>query len=656
MGTLFSFSLFSSIILATLYLCYKWALAGENQHWFNRMALWGIYTVSLCALPVGMLVSKFATTPAHTAGIEIELGDMSLVTDIIGVTEPEQPIYLSVMLMIYLIGIIVVALHTVWIAMRLHRLISHGEHSEIEGYTLVLLSDSDVAPFSWCRYVVMSRRDWEESGEMIVTHELQHLRLCHWIDLLLAQIVGILQWYNPAAWLMREELKSVHEYQADSAVLSTGVNAKDYQMLLIKKAVGARFPSLANSLNHSKLKKRITMMYNSKTSRIRRMRGLALVPACAMALFVTNIPAVANVIDTFKGSVIFTDKGNDFSADVQPLLVETEETTPAVAEETVEAPEAAVATESASEVANPAVAAPAPAPSDDKVYTIVEKKPEFPGGEKALMNHIITNLRYPKAAEEANIQGRVIAQFVVKSDGSIGDVKIVRGVSPEIDAEAIRLIKSLPNFTPGTMNGKPVNVQYTLPLIFRLTDEDTEAAKNKPVTAGNQVYTTVEQKPEFPGGEIGLVNYIAKNIRYPEAAKEKNIEGRVVAHFVVKSDGTIGDVEIIRGLDPDIDAEAVRVIKSLPRFIPAKTNGQPVSVWYTLPLMFKNTDETGSADAKSTSQRIIGNTNATLDNIDIFINGEKSDKETLYALHPNSVKSIDINKTQGINRIDVTTK
>lgn len=399
------------------------------------------------------------------------------------------------------------------------------------------------------------------------------------------------------------------------------------------------------------------MMYNSKTSRIRRMRGLAMVPACAVALFVTNIPAIANVIDNFKEVVISTDKGNDFSADVQPIINDAEESMLDVAEAAAIASDATKTPESET----PVIATTA-AP-DDKVYTIVEKKPEFPGGERALMNHIITNLRYPEAAEKANIQGRVIATFVVKNDGSIDDVKIVRSVDPDIDAEAIRLIKSLPKFTPGTVDGKPVNVQYTLPLIFKLTDEEgipqpdnASGSKMAPVNAGNQVFSTVEQKPEFPGGEIGLVNYIAKNIRYPESAKEKNIEGRVVARFVVNSDGTIGDVEIVRGIDPDIDAEAVRVIKSLPKFTPAKINDKPVSVWYTLPLMFKNTDETGSTDAKATSHRIIGNTNATLDNIDIFINGEKSDKETLYALLPNSVKSIDINKTQGINRIDVTTK
>ncbi|MCM1256026.1 MAG: M56 family metallopeptidase [Duncaniella sp.] len=652
MGTLFSFSLFSSIILATLYLCYKWVLAGENQHWFNRLTLWGIYTVSLSALPVALLISKLAYTPGKPPGIEVGLGDVTIVTDIIGVVEPEQPVYMTIILIVYLLGIIVVSLHTVWIAMRLSRLIGSGEHKEIYGYTLVLLPESNVAPFSWCRYVVMNRSDWEESGEMIVTHELQHLRLCHWFDLLLAQFVGIIQWYNPAAWLMREELKSVHEYQADDAVLSTGVNAKDYQMLLIKKAVGARFPSLANSLNHSKLKKRITMMYNSKTSRIRRMRGLAMVPACAVALFVTNIPAIANVIDNFKESVISTDKGNDFSSDVQPIINDAEESMLDVAEAAVIASDATKASESETTVIA-TTAAP-----DDKVYTIVEKRPEFPGGERALMNHIITNLRYPEAAENANVQGRVIATFVVKSDGSIGDVKIVRSVAPDIDAEAIRLIKSLPKFTPGTVDGKPVNVQYSLPLIFKLTDEEgipqsdnASGSKMAPVNAGNQVFTTIEQKPEFPGGEIGLVNYIAKNIRYPESAKEKNIQGRVVARFVVNSDGSIGDVNIVRGVDPDIDAEAIRVIKSLPEFTPGKIDGKPVSVWYTLPLVFRNTDETCASDSEATSQ--VKNSNLLPENISYFINGEKADRETLLAISPNSIKSNDIRKD--INRIEILT-
>ncbi|WP_300507540.1 M56 family metallopeptidase, partial [uncultured Duncaniella sp.] len=255
MGSVLSYSLYSSILLALLYLTYKWMMAGENQHRYNRAALWIIYAVALFALPVGNLLSGLtASVPVPMPLAEIDMADLMAGMDEVVIAEvPRQPIWLTILLWVYLGGVVFTIGQTLWVGMRLRRIISRGEEVGRYGNKVVIVTDDEgIAPFSWCRYVVMNRADWNENGDMILVHELQHLGLRHWIDLLVAQFVGIFQWYNPAAWLMREELKTVHEYQADSAVLASGVCARDYQMLLIKKAVGARFPSLANSLNHSK--------------------------------------------------------------------------------------------------------------------------------------------------------------------------------------------------------------------------------------------------------------------------------------------------------------------------------------------------------------------------------------------------------------------
>lgn len=635
MGALFSFSLYSGIILALLYLCYKWVLAGENQHWFNRIALWLIYTAALTALPAvalfsGMLSDNAVAIDMPMAIPELEIDDTPVTFEMTELPDIRQPFYLTAILGIYLAGMVIVMIHTLWIGIRLYRVIRQGEKREIEGYTLVLISDTSIAPFSWCRYVVMSRSDWEESGQMILTHELQHLRLCHWIDLLLAQAVGILQWYNPAAWLMREELKSVHEYQADYAVIDAGVNARDYQMLLIKKAVGARFPSLANSLNHSKLKKRITMMYNSKTSHLRRLRGLALVPACAVALFVTDIPAVAALLSDTSSAYIIPDtestdevtatdesvvigyKNNENISDEQSAVKETSlEEAPAEASE--ETPKddnrGSIIMVSEPELIAADQPSDAKAASDDDIYTICDEKPQFPGGEKSLMEYIANNVQYPKEAKDANIQGRVIVQFVVTKDGSIGQTKIIRGKNELLDQEAVRVIKSLPKFTPGKVDGKPVNVWYTLPISFKTMGNDnakkpesTQAtAPAAPVPAADsddKVFDVVEQKPQFPGGERAMMEFVSNNLLYPKTAFDAKIQGRVIVQFVVRSNGSIGDVKVIRGKDPALDAEAVRVIKTLPAFTPGMLNGQAVNVWYTLPISFKVTDNTPKSNTE----------------------------------------------------------
>lgn len=612
MGSLFSFSLYSSILLALLYLSYKWVLAGENQHSFNRVALWSIYAVSLLALPVTSYVSGL-WVPEPVAIPDIEVGEimMTVIDDGTADIPVGQPLYLTLLLWIYAAGIAVTLGQTVLIAVKLSRIISRGERIEHGPYRIIIIDDDGIAPFSWCRYVVMSRRDWDESGQMILTHELQHLGLRHWIDLLVAQLIGIIQWYNPAAWLMREELKTVHEYQADRAVISSGVGVRDYQMLLIKKAVGARFPSLANSLNHSKLKKRITMMYNQNNSASRRLRALALVPALGIAVAVTNLDAVASVLSDTASAVIiesedepqtFTDNlaVSDEAIALEEMMVVADKNTQNSSDEQTSEPAPV-----AESVAEPVKEEKTAATAANEVYTVVEKKPQFPGGEAAMMKYVGENIRYSENAFKNKVQGRVIVQFVVQKDGKVGEVKILRGSDEELNNEAVRVIKSLPDFTPGEMDGKPVSVWYTFPVVFKIKGDNAESApavsERKPAAASepadpNQVYTVVEKKPQFPGGEAELLRYIGENLRYPEVAKNEKNQGRVVVQFVVKSDGSVGDVKIIRKVSDALDAEAARVIKSLPTFTPGEMGGKPVSVWYTLPVTFKlskNLDEPG---------------------------------------------------------------
>ncbi len=566
MGAVFSYSLYSGIILLVMYLCYKWVMAGENQHRFNRVALWCIYTVALAALPVmGLISSLTADSQPMTAAVDVE--GIMVTFDASDVEIYTRPLYLAVLISAYMIGAIAVTLHTVWVGVRLNRVISSGVKSEFGDYTLVLIDDKSIAPFSWYRYIVMSRDDWDESGEIIATHEMQHLRLSHWLDLVFAQVVVILQWYNPAAWLMREEFKTVHEYQADSAVLEAGVDARCYQMLLIKKAVGARFPSLANSLNHSKLKKRITMMYNSKASRLRRLRGFALVPACAVALVVTNIPAVAGLIsDSSSASVFIGDESAatetvaspevanrktesaSVKSDQKPALDEivvvayqtaSKDTENLSNEQPATARNSAM-TQTAGSVS--AVTMPA-SDTEDKVHNSVEEKPQFPGGEKALLEFFMRNIRYPQDAQKAKIQGRVIAQFVVTKTGSIGDVKIVRGVYPSIDKEAIRVIKMLPAFTPGKINGKPVSVWYTIPVMFKL-----EGNNEKPLSIKYEQQVRIKSA----SGEISSnPKYIVDGVekRYEDI---KNIDPKTIERIdVTKNDGENGTIYIYLKKDED---------------------------------------------------------------------------------------------------------
>jgi TonB family protein len=227
----------------------------------------------------------------------------------------------------------------------------------------------------------------------------------------------------------------------------------------------------------------------------------------------------------------------------------------------------------------------------DVPYVVVEEMPMFPGGDSALLSFIAMNTRYPETAKTNNIQGRVIARFCVTSTGSVDRVNVLKGVSPEIDQEAIRVVSSLPAFKPGKQGGKPVSVWYMVPITFALGPQSPD--KNKapaPAPAeekpGTEPLMTVDRMPVFPGGDTTLLRYIAMNTKYPESAKIKSIQGKVIVKFAVDTDGSIKMVSIQEGVDPDLNAESIRVVKSLPKFEPGQNRGKPVAVWYFMPITF----------------------------------------------------------------------
>jgi len=297
-------------------------------------------------------------------------------------------------------------------------------------------------------------------------------------------------------------------------------------------------------------------------------------------------------------------------------------------------------------------------PDKNGIYQLVEKIPQFPGGEKALLEYISHNLKYPVDAQEKGIQGRIIIRFVVSKFGKVENVEIVRGLYPSMDKEGVRVVSSLPDWIPGEQKGEKVSVYYTLPITYRLEgntkskvfdptkkpliildgevvandlnfatlnkdsissvdviradkkeklDElarkfsaNTEngailivtkkharqKASGKDVSTNEKVWDVIEKMPLFPGGEKALLNYISRSLKYPIDAQKKGIQGRVILRFVVASSGKTTKVEVIRSVYPSIDNEAVRVIESLPDWIPGEQNGEKVNVYYTIPITF----------------------------------------------------------------------
>ena len=228
---------------------------------------------------------------------------------------------------------------------------------------------------------------------------------------------------------------------------------------------------------------------------------------------------------------------------------------------------------------------------EEEALQVCEQMPEFQGGMGECMKFLSKNIKYPAEAMENDIQGRVIMQFVVKKDGSISNPTVARSVDPLLDEEALRVVNAMPKWKPGMHEGKAVNVKYTLPVMFKLsgdnTDSKSEGNSREAQVDENGVYMVCDQMPMYPGGMQELMKYLQKNIQYPQDAKEKGIHGRVIVQFIVEKDGSIKDTKVVRSIAPSLDNEALRVINTMPKWEPGKHKGEAVSVKYTVPVAFK---------------------------------------------------------------------
>ena len=461
MGLFFVYILKSSVCLAIFYLFYRLLLARETFHRFNRFSLLGILLLS-CLLPL-VEVSVKQETEVHQTMLTLE--QLLMMADAVNATEAgaraetATVTWIQVALLVYLAGIVFFAFRNVCSLVRLLMLLKSGKKEDIGSYlpgrkerVTLIVHNRDIAPFSWMGYIVISREDLEENGREILIHELAHIHNRHSWDLLVADVCIFFQWFNPASWLLKQELQNIHEFEADETVIKEGVDAKQYQLLLIKKAVGTRLYSMANSFNHSKLKKRITMMLKEKSSPWARLKYLYVLPVAAIAVTAFARPEVSNKVEE-----ISSVKVNDLAAIVETKVTES------VGDTTKPADVKYVPTEVRKQL------------KGTPVFEVVEEMPEFPGGGmSAFMDYIKKNMRYPASAKEKGTQGRVTVQFVVDKDGSIKDPKLLRSVDKDMDAEALRLISSMPKWEPGRQKGQPVAVKYTVPVMFRLDDDKLE--------------------------------------------------------------------------------------------------------------------------------------------------------------------------------------
>ena len=319
MGVFFIYILKSSVCLVLFYLFFRLLLSKETFHRFNRMALLGVLFFSL-------LIPCIEVTTRHQVEVQqamLSIEQLLLMAELeatpveAGAVQETVASWIQIVLLVYLAGILFLACRSIYSLISLFRLIHSGKQEKLEKGVMLVVHHHEIAPFSWMKYIVISQKDLEENGREILIHEMAHIHHRHSIDLLLADICIFFQWFNPGAWLLKQELQNIHEYEADETVINEGVNAKEYQLLLIKKAVGTRLYSMANSFNHSKLKKRITMMLKEKSNPWARLKYLYVLPLAAIAVTAFARPEISE-----KADEISAVKVNDLAAIVEAKMEE----------------------------------------------------------------------------------------------------------------------------------------------------------------------------------------------------------------------------------------------------------------------------------------------------------------------------------------------
>ncbi|MBR4216051.1 MAG: M56 family metallopeptidase [Bacteroidales bacterium] len=399
-----------ALTLTAVFISYKLFLSKDTFHALNRAAILSGVTLSFL-LPLVKL-PKFLTFEAESEISEtvFELGTVIVSGDFVNSIS-----YTDVLTYIILIGASAFFLKLLVSTATIILKVVRNRKIKIEQGTELIVSESVKSPISWLKYIFINSADYRDNPHEILTHEMAHIHYRHSIDLIFIDLLCCLQWFNPVIWLFRKELRSVHEFQADAAVVNSGINAKNYQILLIKKAAGRNWSSVVSSLNHSNLKNRIAMMSkkSSKSAAFKVLLPIAVTACLAVTFANCNNSMLATNDDKINE--------NSFTNDNQP-------------------------------------------------YVIVEDMPEFPGGPEALLKYIAENVVYPEQAKNDTIQGTVYLKFVVDKTGKVTQTEVIRGVHPLLDEESIKVVNSLPEWTPGRQSGKNVDVAMQIPIKFQIAD------------------------------------------------------------------------------------------------------------------------------------------------------------------------------------------
>lgn len=632
-----SYILEAGICWTGFYLLYILFLQKETFFHLNRIYL-------LATLVLGLLIptcelSFWTAAPEQFPAvayylqpitITVQSFEYNLETIVVSPEASQSFAWSTVLLWIYLAGLVFFAFRTGWGLRQIYQLYRQSEIENRPGYHLVKTAQMH-SPFSFFSWLFWSKDLQLESEEThyVLQHELAHIQQGHSLDVLLLEFLSIIFWCLPPVHYYKKELRNVHEYLADAAVYHT-TPKKQYGRLLLKQAQSGQQPALAHHFFHSQLKQRIIMMTKNKSSRSSLFKYLGLLPLAAFLLLafssgetllakqdasltttIFNGPEPYNkkkITQQFKTILQKLNSEKDYDV-CRNYTSELETTyTRLINQYPDKKEEITVLVQQLVEDLN----APVHFVEKDKgmvpyytkakdgnIYSVVEQMPYFGNckdedcSTNAMLKHVYSNVKYPKAAREKGVEGMVVVEFVISKTGEILQPKVVRSLGSGCDEEVLRVVRTMPKWNPGQHKGEKVDVQFKLPVKFKLAggeDKVLDRADRMPSFPGCDEEATEAARKQCGFGK--LVGYIGENLKYPKDAKEAGIEGVVAVRFIINKEGTIEKPKLVKSIGYGCDEAVLEVLEKMKTEVGAWTPGQmndgkKVSVYFTLPVAFR---------------------------------------------------------------------
>ncbi|MEI7661888.1 MAG: M56 family metallopeptidase [Bacteroidota bacterium] len=428
MNALLFYLLQSSLSLGALFAVYWVFLRRDTFFQTNRvyLLLSGLLSAVMPLLPFHQVMRQ----PASALVVLLE--PVLITPGSVEVTVLKHLQWFEIIQVVYLTGVVIFLARYLFQLYQLSRLVRRSSIRRSGGYRLVSV-DRGYAPFSFFNMIFISENKVaDDTREAILAHEQIHIRQAHSLDLVISELMIIIQWFNPFTWLTVRELKNIHEYLADEGVIKKGMPLAGYQQIILNETLGIQVNNLTNNFNISQLKKRIVMMTQKRSG------------SWAIGKIVLALPVIMTLLLLFSAGTFSIALPQDKSKQEPKSM-----------------------------------GVPVKVIDTKHKFQVPDKQPGYPGGEEARMKFLVENIKYPELALKNNVAGKVFVGFNVETDGSITNVKVLRGIGSGCDEEAVRVIKMMPKWIPGELKGNPIETNFVIPIKFALKADKIKTTKQE---------------------------------------------------------------------------------------------------------------------------------------------------------------------------------